>query len=137
MPFSVRVLVATSINAQASLCQTIWPSTFKDLESSLLAGYNITCKALGISAIIKGSRGKRDSKGFKAIVNSLKTTQGLRESARSTKEGRGHSSRPVVSVEITTTEQAKVESCYIVPSSMLGLGHHPFKVESRVRLPVG
>ena len=137
MPFSVRVLVATSINAQASLCQTIWPSTFKDLESSLLAGYNITCKALEISAIIKGSRGKRDSKGFKAIVNSLKTTQGLRESARSTKEGRGHSSRPVVSVEITTTEQAKVESCYIVPSSMLGLGHHPFKVESRVRLPVG
>lgn len=73
MPFSVSVLVATSINAQASLCQTIWPSTFKDLESSLLAGYNITCKALGISAIIKGSRGKRDSKGFKAIVNSLKT----------------------------------------------------------------
>ena len=75
--------------------------------------------------------------GFKAIVNSLKTTQGLRESARSTKEGRGHSSRPVVTVENTTTEQAKVESCYIVPSSMLGLGHHPFKVESRVRLPVG
>ena len=36
-------------------------------------GYNITCKALEISAIIKGSRGKRDSKGFKAVVNSLKT----------------------------------------------------------------
>ena len=140
MPFSVNVLVATSINAQASLCQTIWPSTFKDLESSLSAGYNITCKALGISAIIKGSRGKRDSKGFKAIVNSPKTTQGLVERPRSAKEERGHSrytSRPVVSVEITTTEQAKVESCYIVPSSMLGLGHHPFKVESRVRLPVG
>ena len=61
MPFSVSVLVATSTNAQASLCQTIWPSTFKDLESSLLAGYNITCKALEISAIMKGSRGKRDS----------------------------------------------------------------------------
>ena len=56
------------------------------LASKMLGpdGYNITCKALGISAIIKGSRGKRDSKGFKAIVNSLKTTQGLRESARST-----------------------------------------------------
>ena len=39
-------------------------------------------------------------------------------------------------VEVAT-EQAKVESCFIVPSSMLGLGHHPFKVESRVRLPVG
>ena len=25
----------------------------------------------------------------------------------------------------------------MAPSSMLGLGHHPFKVESRVRLPVG
>ena len=71
MPFSVSVLVATSINAQASLCQTIWPSTFKDLESSLLAGYNITCKALGISAIIKGSRGKRDSNriGRKTLVH--------------------------------------------------------------------
>ena len=49
-----------------------------------LDGYNITCKALEISAIIKGSRGKRDSKGFKAIVNSLKTTQGLVERPRST-----------------------------------------------------
>ena len=111
MPFSVRVLVATSINAQASLCQTIWPVGCK--RTLLLDGYNITCKALGISAIIKGSRGKRDSKGFKAVVNSLKTMQGLRESARSTKEGRGHSSRPVVTVENTTTEQAKVESCFM------------------------
>ena len=115
MPFSVRVLVATSINAQASLCQTIWPKLIQGFRVQSEVGYNITCKALGISAIIKGSRGKRDSKGFKAIVNSLKTTQGLRESARSTKEGRGHSSRPVVTVENTTTEQAKVESCYMVP----------------------
>lgn len=59
MPFSVRVLVATSINAQASLCQTIWPV---DKQKLGLDGYNITCKALEISAIIKGSRGKRDSK---------------------------------------------------------------------------
>ena len=101
-----------------------------------MIGYNITCKALRISAIIKGSRRKRDSKGFKAIVNSLKTTQGLRESARSTKEGRGHSSRPVVTVENTTTEQAKVESCFIVPSSNW-LGGHPFKVEIGVRVSVG
>ena len=59
MPFSVKVLVATSINAQASLCQTIWPVGCK--RTLLLDGYNITCKALEISAIIKGSRRKRDS----------------------------------------------------------------------------
>ena len=81
MPFSVRVLFATSTNAQASLCQTIWPVGKQMLG---LDGCNITCKALEISAIIKGSRGKRDSKGFKAIVNSLKTTQGLVERPRST-----------------------------------------------------
>ena len=131
MPFSVRVLVATSINAQASLCQTIWPSTFKDLESSLLAGYNITCKALGISAIIKGSRGKRDSKGFKAVVNSLKTlpfSVGFIGRARRLKSTScwfesntetgwskdpgppwrvGKFPRPVVSVESTTTAQVR------------------------------
>ena len=70
MPFSVRVLFATSTNAQASLCQTIWLVGKQMLG---LDGYNITCKALEISAIIKGSRGKRDSKGFKAVVNSPKT----------------------------------------------------------------
>ena len=68
MPFSVRVLFATSTNAQASLCQTIWPVGKQMLG---LDGYNITCKALGISAIIKGSRGKRDSNriGRKTLVH--------------------------------------------------------------------
>lgn len=127
----------------------------------LLDGYNITCKALEISAIIKGSRGKRDSKGFKAVVNSLKTLpfsvgllegrgaapqehellvriqhgDGLVERSRSTKEGRGYSSRPVVTVENTTTEQAKVESCYMVPSSNW-LGGQPFTLEIGVRTSV-
>ena len=58
---------------------------------------------------------------------------------RRAQEERGHSrdtSRPVVSVEITTTEQAKVESCFIVPSSNW-LGGHPFKVEIGVRVSVG
>ena len=67
---------------QASLCQATWPVGCERI--SLLDGCNTTCKALEISDIIKGIRGKREFKGFKAIVNSLKTTQGLRESARST-----------------------------------------------------
>ena len=47
---------------------------------------------------------------------------------RRAQEERSHSrdtSRPVVSVEITTTEQAKVESCFMVPSSS-GLGQEIF-----------
>ena len=52
-------------------------------RTSLLDGYNITCKALKISDIIKGIRGKREFKGFKAIVNSLKTSQGLIVRSRS------------------------------------------------------
>ena len=69
-------------NVQVSLCQATWPVGCERI--SLLDGCNTTCKALKISDIIKGIRGKREFKGFKAIVNSLKTTQGLRESVRST-----------------------------------------------------
>ena len=55
---------------QASLCQATWPVGCE--RTSLLDGYNTTCKALKISDIIKGIRGKREFKGFKAIVNSPK-----------------------------------------------------------------
>ena len=57
--FFVKVLVANSIKYPRFLCQTIWPVGCK--RTLLLDGYNITCKALEISAIIKGSRGKRNS----------------------------------------------------------------------------
>ena len=44
---------------QASLCQATWPVGCE--RTSLLDGYNNTCKALEISDIIRGIRGKRDS----------------------------------------------------------------------------
>ena len=44
---------------QTSLCQAVWPVGCE--RTSLLDGYNNTCKALKISDIIRGIRGKRDS----------------------------------------------------------------------------
>ena len=110
---------------QASLCQATWPVGCE--RTSLLDGCNTTCKALEISDIIKGIRGKREFKGFKAVVNSLKTlpfSVGLleergasrarvvgsnptrRRAGRKTqvhREGRGYSSRPAMSVESIAT----------------------------------
>lgn len=57
--FSLACQSRMAHKPQASLCQTNWPVGCK--RTLLLDGYNITCKALEISAIIKGSRGKRDS----------------------------------------------------------------------------
>ena len=67
--FSLACQSRMAHKPQASLCQTIWPVGCK--RTLLLDGYNITCKALEISAIIKGSRGKRDSNSKKALMREI------------------------------------------------------------------
>ena len=54
---------------QASLCQATWPVGCK--RTLLLDGYNTTCKALEISDIIKGIRGKRDFNSKKALMREI------------------------------------------------------------------